>query len=232
VASYKHIYIKVIPVGVALAPIGLLFGVLAAQEEWSFIEVFLMSLIGFTGSGQFTFLGFSNQGLENIGYITTFIVLLSINLRYIPMSLSSTNHLNTSKFNKAWLGHWLADESYAIETNADDLKSKIIIRLAIVICWAISTSLGVILAKYMPESASQMLAGLTFPVSAILILLSISNVVEFNKIYKQTLKLALAFCVSILMILVIGDKYFWIPSIFFCYFILSRDKHTKVVDEH
>lgn len=84
----------------------------------------------------------------------------------------------------------------------------------------------------MPESASQMLAGLTFPVSAILILLSISNVVEFNKKYKQTLKLALAFCVSILMILVIGDKYFWIPSIFFCYFILSRDKHTKVADEH
>ena len=228
--NYKHIYMKIIPIGIALAPIGILFGILAAQENWSFIEVFFMSLIGFTGSGQFTFLGFVNQGLESVGYITAFIVILSINLRYIPMSLSATNHLNTNKFNKAWLGHWLADESYAVETSVDDIKSKIIIRLTIVIFWSLSTSAGVLLAKYIPNATNQLLIGLTFPVSAILILLSVSNVLEFNKSHKQLFNLLLSFITSILMILIIGAKYFWIPSIIICYLLLNYCK--RITHEH
>ncbi len=219
--NYKHIYMKIIPVGMALAPVGILFGILAAQENWSFIEVFLMSLIGFTGSGQFTFLGFVNQGLERAGYITAFIVILSINLRYIPMSLSATNHLNTSKFNKAWLGHWLADESYAVEKIEFNITSRIITRLIIVIFWSLSTSSGVLVAKYIPNTANQLLIGLTFPVSAILILLSISNILEFNKSHKQVISLVLSFVVSISMIFIMGAKYFWIPSIIICYLLLS-----------
>jgi len=215
---------KVIPVGMALAPIGILFGILASQENWSAIEVFLMSLIGFTGSGQFTFLGFVNQGLEEVGYITAFVVILSINLRYIPMNLSATNHLHTTKLNKAWLGHWLADESYAIEKIEYNIKSKIIIRLTIVIFWALSTSFGVLIAQYIPNSATQLLVGLTFPVSAILILLSISNILELSKSHRQKIRLALCFIVSTIMILLIGATYFWIPSIVICYLLLSYKK--------
>ncbi len=224
--SYKQIYVKVIPVGIALAPIGILFGILAAQEDWSFIEVFLMSIIGFTGSGQFTFLGFVNQDIESVGYITVFIIILSINLRYIPMSLSGTNHLNTNKFNRACLGHWLADESYAVESNTDDIKSKIIIRLTIVLFWSLSTAIGVLLAKHLPNEVNQLISGLTFPINAILILLSILNIIEFNKASQQYINLTLAFISSIAMILIVGDKYFWIPSIIVCYLLLDFKKSS------
>ena len=57
-----------------------------------------MSLIGLMGSGQFTYLGFVNQGMESVGYLTAFIVILSINLRYIPMGLSASNKSNIDYF--------------------------------------------------------------------------------------------------------------------------------------
>ena len=57
-----------------------------------------MSLIGLMGSGQFTYLGFVNQGMESVGYLTAFIVILSINLRYIPMGLSASNKNNIDCF--------------------------------------------------------------------------------------------------------------------------------------
>ncbi len=60
--------------------------------------------------------------MDGIGYLTAFIVILSINIRYIPMSLSASNHIKTKKLNKGLLAHWLADESYAVETKEDDLK--------------------------------------------------------------------------------------------------------------
>lgn len=111
----KELLKRIIPVGITLFPIGVFFGLLAAQANWSVIEVFLMSIIGFTGSGQFAFLGFANQGLQDISLFTVFLVILSMNLRYIPMSLSATQPLKTSILNKFFLAHWLADESYASE---------------------------------------------------------------------------------------------------------------------
>ena len=145
------------------------------------------------------------------------------------MSLSATNHLNTSKFNRAWLGHWLSDESYAIETgiNADDIKIKAIIRLSIVVSWSLSTSTGVLMAKYIPSETNQLMIGLTFPISAILVLLSTLNIFEFNRVHNKLSNLLLAFTASILMILIMGAKYFWIPSIAICYLLLSHHKKTK-----
>ncbi|EGG95377.1 hypothetical protein IMCC1989_670 [gamma proteobacterium IMCC1989] len=226
----KKPYLRALPVGLALTPIGVLFGVLAAQENWTFAEVLLMSLLGFSGSGQFTYLGFTAQGIESIGYISAFIIILSINLRYIPMSLSATNHLKTNAINKGLLAHFLADESYAIEDKYDTIKNKTIIRTTIVFFWALSTSTGVLLENIIPDNANKMLIGLTFPVSAILILLSTSNVIDYcsKKLEKYTIrKIALALSLSVISILLLGAQYFWIPSIIISYGILKYKRDTQ-----
>ena len=106
---------RIMPVVLALSPIGLLFGILAGQADWSFLDVFFMSLIGFTGSGQFTYLGFAHPDNDTIEYFTVFLIILGINLRYIPMSLSASSSISGSIFIKTVLSHWLADESYAVE---------------------------------------------------------------------------------------------------------------------
>lgn len=223
---------RIIPVGVTLFPIGLLFGLLAAQADWSAIEVFLMSIIGFTGSGQFAFLGLANQGLQHIGLFTVFLIILSMNLRYIPMSLSATAPLKTSKLKKFFLAHWLADESYASEKIDDTIANRAIIRIILMIFWVVSSSSGVVLASLLPDTIKDALNGVTFPVSAILAALSFANiygyVTEEEKIkIERVLYILIVVALILLMQMILGMVYFWLPSIMLSYFILLISRRKK-----
>ena len=120
-------FARILPVVLALSPVGFLFGVLAGQAGWSSPDVFFMSLIGFTGSGQFAYLGFAHPDNEHIQYFTVFLIILCINLRYIPMSLSASTSIAGGALTKAFLSHWLADESYAVERKEDGTGEKAVI---------------------------------------------------------------------------------------------------------
>ncbi len=226
----KIAFARILPVVLALSPVGFLFGILAAQADWRFVDVFLMSLIGFTGSGQFAYLSFAHPDNEEIQYFTVFLIILCINLRYIPMSLSASRPISGSAPGKAVLAHWLADESYAVEQKEDGIGEKIVIRLSVVAFWTLSTSFGVLLSGILPITAREILAGLTFPISAILILLSLDNIFLFigqGRIdcgfnYRKLSVLGLCICASVASIVLIGPKYFWIPGIVLSYLLLSR----------
>ena len=64
-------------------PVGLLFGVLAGAQGWAASEILAVSLIGFTGSGQFIWLRIAGEGG---GPIAAFAVILLIKLRPLPSS--------------------------------------------------------------------------------------------------------------------------------------------------
>ena len=227
---------RIMPVVLALSPIGFLFGILAGQADWSFLDVFFMSLIGFTGSGQFTYLGLAHPDNEHIEYFTVFLIILGINLRYIPMSLSASSSISGSISIKTVLSHWLADESYAVERKEDSTKEKTIIRLSVVVFWTLSTSCGVLLSGVLPMTAKEILTGLTFPISAILILLSLDNIFAFideRRVkhmfnYRKLCAVAVCIGISVLCIVFIGRKYFWLPSIAVSYLILCRYAGTRV----
>jgi predicted branched-subunit amino acid permease len=223
--SMKGAWERAVPVGLALAPVGVLFGILAAQSHWTALDVLLMSVVGFSGSGQFAFLGFFNQGLANVGLFAAFLVILSINLRYIPMSLSATQPLRTSRFKRFFLAHFLADESYATERSHDDLKARAVIRGGILLFWAVSTVAGAMLSAYLPSSVGKVLGGLTFPVSAILVALSFSHVRHYcahaiDERTRRALRAGAGFAAALLLMRLIGAKYFWLPSIGFSYWLL------------
>lgn len=175
----KTAFARILPVVVALAPIGFLFGVLAGQAEWSAWGVLAMALLGFTGSGQFTYLGFAHPDNAHIEYLAVFLVILGINLRYIPMTMSASAHLAGGPFIKAALAHWLADESYATERAPDGTRERAVIRLMVVAFWALSTVCGALLSGKLPPAVQSVLSGMTFPISAILILLSIDNILAY-----------------------------------------------------
>lgn len=44
------------PAALAIIPVSMLFGVLAGRSDWTPVEVALIGLLGFTGSGQFAVL--------------------------------------------------------------------------------------------------------------------------------------------------------------------------------
>lgn len=231
--SIKGAWERAAPVGLALAPVGVLFGILAAQSKWTALDVLLLSVVGFSGSGQFAFLGFYNQGLANVGLFAAFLVILSINLRYIPMSLSASQPLRTSAVKRFFLAHWLADESYATEHASDDLKARTIIRGGILLFWAVSTVLGALISASLPASISKALAGLTFPVNAILVALSFAHIRHYcvHELEDRTRRMLLAgssFIAALLLMRLVGAKYFWLPSIGVAYWLLTARRPAAV----
>jgi len=227
---------RILPVVLALAPIGFLFGVLAGQADWSAWGVLAMALLGFTGSGQFTYLSLAHPDNAQVEYLAVFLIILGINLRYIPMTMSASTRLQGGPVVKTALAHWLADESYATERAPDDTRARAVIRLMVVAFWTLSTVCGALLSGALPPRVQSILSGMTFPISAILILLSIDNILAylmrestpsaqrlFKRIDHRKLSATTA-CVaaSLLCIAVIGARYFWLPAIALCYFILVR----------
>ncbi|RQR58157.1 branched-chain amino acid ABC transporter permease [Burkholderia sp. Bp9002] len=224
---------RIIPVGLALTPIGVLFGVLAAQLNWTPFEVFLMSLIGFTGSGQFAYLGFASRGIDISSLGLAFLVILSMNLRYVPMSLTATAPLKINLLGKVPLAHWLADESYATETQSDGVASRFVIRGTITAFWCLSTAAGVALAAFLPPVVKSTLAGVTYPVSAILLALGLLNIYAFVRARRAERArqpaalsarkaIAIGFVAVFVLQYLLGPVYFWIPGIAVVYWLLVK----------
>ncbi|MEG3071933.1 MAG: AzlC family ABC transporter permease [Candidatus Syntrophopropionicum ammoniitolerans] len=105
-----------IPIVLGYLPLGFAFGVLACEAGMSTIQATAMSILCFTGAGQFITLGLMQAG----GAIITIIVAnILVNLRYI---LFSTSLIPISKggsptFTGSLLCYGLTDETYAVSMN-------------------------------------------------------------------------------------------------------------------
>lgn len=219
-----------LPIGLSLFPIGLLFGLLAGQVGWSYLDVLLLSSLGFTGSGQFAYLGFVSQSMA-MSLSSVLVIILSMNLRYIPMSLAASAFLNIPLFQKIFMAHILADESFACETESCCTLEKLVIRLSVFIFWVVSTVLGAVFYSYIPKAFTEVLKDFSFPASAILIALSflaIKDYVNDKKNMKKNIFIIFFSClVAISWLYFLGIKYFWIPSIASIYFILSSARQNQ-----
>lgn len=222
---------RAVPVGVALFPVGLLFGVLAEQVDWQAIDIFMMSLIGFTGSGQFALLKFVQ---EDVGYAVAFLVIMCMNLRYIPMALSASRPLPVGGIRKFFMSHFVSDESYAAEVRSDNVAQRTAIRLTIVFFWTSSTVCGVVAAAYVPDWARPYVIGLTFPISALLFLLSALNILDFiasadsrTDSYRKIVAIIVSALISLGLMAILGTRYFWIPGIAVSFFLLSITWRAK-----
>jgi predicted branched-subunit amino acid permease len=220
--GWKAALKRAVPVGVALFPVGLLFGVLADQVGWRASDILLMSLIGFTGSGQFALLKFVQ---EDVGYAVIFLIILCMNLRYVPMALSASRPLRVSAPFKFLMSHFVSDESYAAEKREDTVAQRLAVRLTIVSFWTSSTVAGVVAAAYIPASVEPYVIGLTFPISALLFLLSALNITAFvrsgGSVGAKMAAIAAATVISLCLMALFGLRYFWVPGIVVSFIILS-----------
>lgn len=200
------------PVGLALFPVGVLFGLLAGQSGWKPAEVLLLGLLGFSASGQFAYLMLTS---EQVRWSLIFAIILLMNLRYIPMSLTAARDLGGGVARRAFLAHVLSDESYAVELSSDDRQSRVIIRCSILASWVTSTVMGVALSGLLSGEIRAAVGRLSFfPASALLITLGLARVRGF---VHQRARLGLWASVSsglvaLGFIAVLGQRYFWLPS--------------------
>ncbi|WP_407295955.1 AzlC family ABC transporter permease [Stutzerimonas zhaodongensis] len=215
---------RVVPPALAIVPVSLLFGVLAARSDWSPLEVALIGLLGFTGSGQFAVLPLADSGA---GFITMLLLTASINSRYLPIAYVSAARLPQSWGPRALLAHMLGDEAYATEREQDSWAQLAMIRGSLFLTWVVAGVAGASIGRLIPSAWLDPDLNLGFPASVVLMYLSISQLHARLPVLdagRTRLLLAVALCalIAVLLIQLLGPLYFWIPSVLLATFVLSR----------
>jgi predicted branched-subunit amino acid permease len=218
---------RVAPTALAIVPVSMLFGVLAARADWSLLEVLAVSALGFSGSGQFALLPLAEA---NAGFLTMLLVTASINSRYIPIAYASAGRLPTSISKRALVAHMLGDEAYATEQESDSWQSVLLIRATIFGAWVGSGLLGALLGQFIPTEWIGEDLNLSFPASVVLMYLSAFQLrtrlwLSQSESHHRSGLLAVAgLCagVALFLITLVGPLYFWIPSVMTATYILGR----------
>ncbi|MFZ5754841.1 MAG: AzlC family ABC transporter permease [Bacillota bacterium] len=143
-----------VPVVLGYVPIGLAFGVLAAQGGLSPWDVFFMSLLVYAGSSQFIAVGLIAAGASwGTIVFTTFLV----NSRHILMSASLVPYLK--KFTSPILsviGFGITDETFAVAMGDLVKESKgpsyfLGLNLTSQLAWIVSTVSGAVVGNVIPN---------------------------------------------------------------------------------
>lgn len=163
---------RVAPAALAIVPVSMLFGLLAGRADWSLLEVALVGLLGFTGSGQFAALPLAQSGA---GFFTLLLVSASINSRYLPIAFTSSPRLPRGFLQKAGAAHMLGDEAYATEHERDNPVTVLVIRATIFLTWALAGVLGAWLGKWLPLQWIGTEVNLGYPASVVLMYLSLAQ---------------------------------------------------------
>ncbi len=105
-----------IPIVLGYLPLGFAFGVLATEAGMSVTQAVMMSVLCFTGAGQYIALGIMQAG----GAVLTIILAnVLVNLRYLLFSASLVPYLKgrAPTAVASLLSYGLTDETYAVSMN-------------------------------------------------------------------------------------------------------------------
>ena len=220
----RSAFLQTVPTALTLLPIGILFGLLASSAQWSLGEVLLISLLGFSGSGQFAVLPLAEQG---VGFFTMWVVATSINSRYIPMAFISAPLLPQETPRRIFFAHLLGDEAYALEQEGDPFCRIAAIRIAIYATWVMSNVIGVLVADWIPKEALSADVQLGFPASLVLMALSFDQLkariprIKTSRT-RKVIEILMCIVATLLLVYWLGRVWFWLPSIVFTCWRLSK----------
>lgn len=215
---------RVMPPALAVAPVSMLFGFMASQADWTILDVFLVSVLGFSGSGQFAVLSLSQSGS---GFLTILFVTASINSRYFPIAYVSSGRLPQRKVSRYLTAHMLGDEAYATESPSDGPQTIFLIRSVIFITWVVSALVGAALGQSLQPPWLGDNVNLGFSASAVLIFLSVSQLrlrVFVDDGFTVCRIGAVVLCLTVALVLIysLGPVYFWVPGIIVTSILLAK----------
>lgn len=162
---------KSIPICIGYFPLGLAFGVIAQNYGMNLIEVALMSLLLFSGSGQFITVAMMTM---DVGFITILITILLVNSRYLLFSAALSLHL---KKYPSWLiailTAGITDETFVVATthfkeNKPETAFWLSLNVTSHLSWISSTVLGAYVGNFIPNMET---FGLNFALPAMFIAL-------------------------------------------------------------
>lgn len=188
-----------LPVVMGYVPVGMAFGVLAAQAGLNIWEVFFMSFLVYAGSAQFIGTGMIAAGASGAAIIiTTFLV----NSRHMLMSASLSPYLK--KYSAGVLsiiGFGITDETFAVAMTdiLEEEKSPpyfLALNFTSQIFWIISTVVGAAVGNLIPDPGA---FGLQFALPAMFIGLLVIQIRSSLAVYLAVLASLLSVFLKILL---------------------------------
>ena len=134
-----------IPIVLGYFPLGFAFGVLAVQVGLSIFQAGLMSILCFTGAGQYIAIGVMQAGGA---VVTAILANILVNLRYFLFATSMVPHFkDLPAVSASLLSYGLTDETYAVAISRYQTKPATIaymagLNLTSHLAWITSTFIG------------------------------------------------------------------------------------------
>jgi 4-azaleucine resistance transporter AzlC len=159
----------VAPVLVALVPIGLLWGTLAAGKGLTLFEAVLMSVVVFAGAAQFVAIEMWHDPVPVL--LLTFTAFI-VNVRHVLMSASISRHMQAiPRALHPLVAYLLVDESWALAERRALVAPVTFpyflgLALPLALCWIVTTGVGAMLGRSLGDPAA---LGLDFAFSALFI---------------------------------------------------------------
>ncbi len=144
------------PICLGYLPIGMAFGVLAQKAGLSPLQIGMMSILVFAGSSQFIAVSMIAAGASAAAIVTTTFV---VNLRHVLMSSALAVYLRSA--HRGWLAiyaYGVTDESFAVNLprfgdGSWSLSRALVVNHAANLTWCVSTVVGGIGGRFIPEGA-------------------------------------------------------------------------------
>ena len=162
---------KALPIGLGYFPLGLAFGVIAQSAGLSVVQVGLMSLLIFSGSGQYIAVGMLVLGA---GFWPIVATIMLVNSRYLLFSASLSPYVKSfSPATTALVCQGLTDETFVVATahfqdHPVDRNFWLGLNITSHLVWISSTILGAAVGNFLPDMQS---LGLNFALPAMFIAL-------------------------------------------------------------
>lgn len=208
----NKIFFITIPVLMGYIPLGMAFGILAASNHFSLMEIILSSVLIYAGAGQFVLVGLVSA---KVGLIEIFIASFLLNFRHFFYTLALLEDLKKMSFFKHYIMFSLTDESFAIISSQKrnfkklHFKQKEIQILKICFLNHLYWIIGSVLGFFLQQGISIDYSGIEFSLNALFIVLA-------YELYKQNPNikiLILAIGISLLALCFIDKSYMLVCSI-------------------
>ena len=141
-----------IPVILGFIPVGIAFGVMARQANFTILQTCLTSLTVFAGASQMLAVSMTLEGATILAIILATFIL---NLRHLIMSTVVMNKMEGRKSLKLIAAFGVTDESFAIFSETSKEKSNISYFFGLItvtyLSWNLGTFFGAVVSDFLPE---------------------------------------------------------------------------------
>ena len=174
---------KALPIGMGYFPLGLAFGVIAENAGLTANQVGLMSVLLFSGSGQFIAVALISAGAS---FWTIIFTILLVNSRYLLFSATISRFVKKLPAGlTALICHGLTDETFVVSTThfqQNDVDARFWLSLNITshLVWISSSILGAVVGVFIPNLDK---FGLNFALPAMFIALFFMTAAHLKAVY-------------------------------------------------